>query len=93
MGARQSNGLCATCIHAAGCVLCADRDHLVFRCEEFDCASSTERKPEDSDGGRASSENLESDQQWKGLCMNCENRFSCSFPKPEDGVWHCAEYR
>ncbi len=28
-----------------------------------------------------------------GLCMNCENRFSCTFPVPEGGVWHCEEYK
>jgi hypothetical protein len=29
----------------------------------------------------------------KGLCGNCEERRSCTFPKPEGGVWHCEEYR
>jgi hypothetical protein len=34
---------------------------------------------------------LESD--LKGLCVNCDNRHTCTFPKPEEGVWHCEEYR
>ena len=29
----------------------------------------------------------------KGLCINCANRNSCQFVKPEGGVWHCEEYR
>ncbi len=29
---------------------------------------------------------------YKGLCMNCANRWSCLFPKSEGGVWHCKEY-
>lgn len=28
----------------------------------------------------------------KGLCVNCANRQTCLFPKPEGGVWHCEEY-
>jgi len=29
---------------------------------------------------------------FKGLCMNCANRFDCLLPKSEGGVWHCEEY-
>ena len=29
----------------------------------------------------------------KGLCMNCEIREKCDFPKPLGGVWHCKEYK
>ena len=29
----------------------------------------------------------------KGLCVNCEERFDCGYPKSPGGVWHCAEYR
>lgn len=29
----------------------------------------------------------------KGLCVNCENRHTCEFVKPDGGVWHCEEYR
>ena len=28
----------------------------------------------------------------KGLCVNCENRDTCTLPKAEGGVWHCEEY-
>ena len=31
--------------------------------------------------------------RYKGLCSNCEERRSCTFPKPEGGIWHCEEYR
>jgi NADH-quinone oxidoreductase subunit E len=30
--------------------------------------------------------------KYKGLCLNCANRETCTFPKPEGGVWHCDEY-
>jgi len=32
-------------------------------------------------------------ERFKGLCMNCDNRFECLLPRPEGGVWHCEEYR
>jgi len=28
-----------------------------------------------------------------GLCVDCEARHNCTFPKSEGGVWHCEEYR
>jgi len=28
-----------------------------------------------------------------GLCRNCIHRETCSFPRPESGVWHCEEYQ
>ncbi|MGQ9708129.1 MAG: hypothetical protein ACUVUR_04565 [bacterium] len=31
--------------------------------------------------------------EYKGLCLNCENRKDCSIRNNEIGVWHCEEYR
>ena len=31
-------------------------------------------------------------ERSKGLCMNCDHRFTCSYPVPEGGVWQCEEY-
>jgi hypothetical protein len=28
----------------------------------------------------------------KGLCATCDNRETCTYPKPEDGIWHCEEF-
>ena len=30
--------------------------------------------------------------KYKGLCSICEDRKTCTFIKPEGGVWHCEEY-
>ena len=30
---------------------------------------------------------------FKGLCVICDDRFICTFQRPESGVWHCQEYR
>ena len=32
------------------------------------------------------------DAKYKGLCVNCEHRETCTLPKPKSGVWHCEEY-
>ncbi len=29
---------------------------------------------------------------FKGLCVNCENRLGCSQARTESGIWHCEEY-
>jgi len=37
------------------------------------------------------SEQLRGRKDW-GLCMNCANRSTCTFPRPKDGVLYCEEY-
>jgi hypothetical protein len=34
-----------------------------------------------------------SDRIHRGLCLNCDVRNTCTFPKPEGGVWFCEEYQ
>jgi hypothetical protein len=31
-------------------------------------------------------------REFKGLCVNCANRYTCLLPRSEGGVWHCEEY-
>jgi hypothetical protein len=28
----------------------------------------------------------------RGLCINCDLRRDCTYPKPPGGVWNCDEY-
>ena len=93
----KSSGICTTCRHAATCVYLAGAKRPVLQCEEFEpCEESPPGKAPKSPapkrpssasraGGRASVELM-------GLCVDCENRHTCTFPKPEGGVWHCQEY-
>ena len=32
-------------------------------------------------------------RRFKGLCVNCDDRFICTFRRPESGVWSCEAYR
>jgi hypothetical protein len=34
----------------------------------------------------------EDSAKYVGLCVNCEHRTTCRYPKPEGGLWHCEDY-
>ena len=95
--AVPSMGLCESCLHMESCNLSVSSAGPVHFCEEFACEEGSclgdeapgtglEAKPVPGAPVREEPAGL------KGLCVNCENRFDCSFPKSPGGVWHCAEY-
>lgn len=84
--------LCSTCVHAATCGFPRNGDGPVHYCEEFDieptgpalaAAPSEELVHEDTTTDRES---------YPGICSTCEKRDTCTFPKPEGGVWQCEEF-
>jgi hypothetical protein len=85
-------GLCWMCEGASTCTYRRDPRQPVWQCDEFECGTSpvnisppTHSRIEFTPGNK----NL---GKYKGLCVNCENRQTCTYPKPEGGVWHCNEY-
>ncbi len=82
------NGICSTCNLGPSCAhLIKNPDLAVWECENFDAylappARGAARAAAEPDYGRL-----------KGLCMNCADVETCTFPRPEGGVWHCAEYK
>ena len=88
--AREYRDLCSTCSHAESCGNRSTTERPIFFCELFEVfappppvAPAPAREPAARrDAG-----------EYKGLCVNCENRSTCALPKPEGGVWHCEEYR
>lgn len=42
---------------------------------------------DDSNGNWESSTDI-----LRGLCVNCDRRYDCTYPKPPGGVWSCDEY-
>jgi len=84
--------LCSNCKHAEACGGRSGLKHPIFFCEEFDvcvpvpASQLAQAVPMQRPERRNTSERM-------GLCMNCENAETCTFPKPEGGVWHCEEYR
>lgn len=85
--------LCTSCINDPYCIYPRDPTRPIMECEEFEgcvlpppeaiplSVSVSERKmAAEEDSG-----------EFKGLCVSCQNRKTCIYPKPEGGVWHCEE--
>lgn len=87
--ATKSIGICSTCNHFEDCLFRRRNGQPVWYCEEFDNFVALELA--------AIPEEIEvvpnGEVKLMGLCVNCEDRFTCTYPKPEGGVWHCEEYR
>ncbi len=97
--ATGRHGLCAYCAAAPGCSFLRASGPPVLQCEEFETANGPEaieygadRRPRRDDEHPPSGE---ARPVWErtGLCGNCENFATCTFPKDEGGIWHCEEYR
>jgi hypothetical protein len=91
---KEYRGLCTTCKNAPTCTYPRDPDRAVLQCEEFEgyepLEVGTQRR--NVSPSYSASAQSEDSSKYKGLCVNCEKRGSCTFPKSEGGVWHCEEY-
>ena len=91
-------GICSICDNALTCNYLQSSKQPVIQCEEFDGTSTRPVKLAREDILEAiNSRNKSGDEKgdsgkYKGLCINCDNRKTCSCPKPEGGTWHCEEY-
>lgn len=98
------SGLCSTCKNASTCTYPRDPERRVHYCCEHEgheeCEGSVSLAllrtgnifslPPDL---VATPPTAERDSGiHRGLCKNCANRETCTFPRPEGGVWHCDEY-
>ncbi|NIM99440.1 MAG: hypothetical protein GTO24_15630 [candidate division Zixibacteria bacterium] len=90
---REYWGLCSTCKEAPTCTYRKDLWQPVWQCDEFECESIQVRTFPPIDSPFKSNAAYEGSDKYKGLCLNCENRETCTYPKPEGGVWHCDEYK
>jgi len=87
------NDLCSTCNHGEICLSKNTRQGPVWFCEEFDDYVAVKELYDTALQRTDSQDRLSDSEQFKGLCMNCENRHACSYLKPNGGVWHCEEYK
>lgn len=91
---KADRGLCATCNEALHCAYAENATAPILFCEMFD-----DSQPQEKTQAGQTVTVTEPDQKnntksyLKGLCVNCDHRQTCTFPKPEGGVWHCEEYR
>jgi hypothetical protein len=83
-------GICSTCNHAESCCFRRDTQRPVLECDEFDDHVDLPRVDRRLKPEAISSEDRS--EQYKGLCINCENRTTCVFGVPGQSIWHCEEY-
>jgi hypothetical protein len=55
--------------------------------------NDSRRKSQPSWDSRELSAVIDHPSIHRGLCINCDVRETCTFPKPEGGVWFCEEYQ
>jgi hypothetical protein len=84
--------LCSTCNHGKTCSNRGTPERPVFFCEQFE-DSVPVSAPAPAAGLPEKPRSEQDARQYKGLCVNCENRQSCTITKQAGGVWHCEEYR
>lgn len=86
------SGICTLCVHAAGCTFPVLAGHPVRECLEFEGDTATYTVAARAKTVSASPSAIESSDRLLGLCRNCTERASCTFPRHEGGVWQCEEY-
>ena len=94
LAARAYRGLCSTCRHSEVCNYLRYPHRPVIQCEEFEGIIGTSDKTTNADPKpvcKMNSKIGQESKQYQGICKICEKRETCTFPKPEGGVWHCDE--
>ncbi len=92
---RKMPGICQSCLFFPECSLRRDKETPVCFCELFECTSDVESSAREIDLDHCPGDSNPEfcDRSLKGLCMNCENRTTCRYPRQEGGVWHCSDYK
>ncbi len=92
------NDVCSTCNDVQLCTSRENRQRPVWFCEQFDdYVPVSEEKSVESEfqiiPPWKDSNSIEAGAvQFKGLCINCENRSTCANSRVVGGIWHCEEY-
>ena len=84
--AATFKGLCSNCEHLADCGLVKPTSDTQF-CEEY-----SYQRPDTKLRVLDPEPAMDLQARELGLCANCDVRATCTFPKPQGGVWFCAEY-
>jgi hypothetical protein len=87
-----THGVCAACVYGNECAFEAEAGRAILQCEQFEMAFPAEEVRPTRTQSRTSPRNGKDSSKYAGICSNCENRETCSYPKPEGGVWRCEEY-
>lgn len=94
---EEITGLCINCNNKENCSYRVSIKDPVVCCEEYDAYM-----PEQQINANMYQENsnfetrvdvMSYSNEFKGLCINCENNSTCTISKLPGGIWHCEEYR
>ncbi len=83
----EHQGLCGTCANDPTCALPREKDSPVLQCEEF-----TVGEPSAAVGSRPGVGREKASDHRMGLCSNCDDVETCTFPSARQGVVHCEEH-
>lgn len=89
---KDYGGLCHTCNHAAGCMFPRHEGQPILSCDEFDGAPTIVAPAVAVQRLDSRVAAVVDRPSGLGLCGVCTKRETCTFPKPEGGVWHCDEF-
>ncbi|HSB04982.1 MAG TPA: hypothetical protein VLK23_07265 [Thermodesulfobacteriota bacterium] len=90
---QEPMGLCSCCKSFQTCTFPRDSGRPILQCEEFDGIVPPHLKmvlPQKTVDAFSARNEID---PCRGLCGLCENHGTCTYPKPEGGVWHCEEYQ
>ncbi|MBN2441280.1 MAG: hypothetical protein JXJ04_08035 [Spirochaetales bacterium] len=98
----KNNGICSTCINSKDCTYQENHKETIWQCEEYNgniieqtknvYSEKTEQTEAETDVFAPRDMPGKSEEIYKGLCINCENRFVCDNKRVEGGIWHCENY-
>jgi len=83
-------GICAACVYGDDCTLSAESDRVILQCEQFELAFP--KADRQVPAPRRVVAVNDRTGNHVGLCANCAKRETCTYPKPEGGIWRCEEY-
>lgn len=89
---REYGGLCSSCVNASTCGYRRVPSQAVWDCCDFEPETAPVNILSPTVSPLKSIAEYTNPGEYAGLCVNCEHRETCTYPRPEGGVWHCEEY-
>jgi hypothetical protein len=88
----EIKSLCVNCKYNKDCNYRIQSQENIIFCEEYEIGGEISIKTSNKKEPKKSKTTVNKKLRFNGLCINCSNRFNCTHPKPEGGVWHCEDY-
>jgi hypothetical protein len=88
----EYGGLCSICAKSSTCTYRREPLQPVRECCDFEPETAPVNFLPPTVSPLESITKGEKPGRHAGLCVNCEHRETCTYPRPEGGVWHCEEY-